>query len=35
MLYGAKVIDMALSTEGEKQELADKLAAAQNKVPVA
>jgi hypothetical protein len=31
----AKVIDMALSTEGEKQELADKLAAAQNKMPVA
>jgi hypothetical protein len=31
----AKVVDMALSTEGEKQELADKLAAAQNKLPVA
>ncbi len=31
----AKVKDMALSTEGEKQELADKLAAAQNKMPVA
>jgi hypothetical protein len=31
----AKVIDMALSTEGEKQELAEKLAAAQNKMPVA
>jgi hypothetical protein len=31
----AKVIDMALSTEGEKQELADKLAAAQNKMPAA
>ena len=31
----AKVIDMALSTEGEKQELADKLAAARNKMPVA
>ena len=31
----AKVIDMVLSTEGEKREQADKLAAAQNKLPVA
>lgn len=31
----AKVIDMVFSTEGEKREQADKLAAAQNKLPVA